>query len=85
MKASGEARQLIEALGERNQAERPGEQAFAPEPAESPSGCLVFPQPRSSPNQLSVLRRQHRPKSGVSLDGPVRGFLRSAAPVRASC
>ena len=42
MKASGEARQLIEALGERNQAERPGEQAFAPEPAESPSGMLSF-------------------------------------------
>lgn len=48
MKASGEARQLIEALGERNQAERPGEQAFAPEPAESPSGCLVFPQPKTN-------------------------------------
>jgi hypothetical protein len=41
MKASGEARQLIEALGERIQAERPGEQAFAPSLAEQRATWLA--------------------------------------------
>jgi hypothetical protein len=42
MTASGEARQLIEALGERNQAERPGEQAFAPGAGRKPFRMLSF-------------------------------------------